>query len=425
MKTIKPKIIKINHIAKIEGHASFLGKLMDGRIEEAKIETEEGARLIEGILLGRKFSDAPVITSRICGICPVVHNLCSIKAMEDALGIKVTEPVVILRKLMKYGEIIHSHGLHFFWLSLPDFYKIKNDLTLIKKNPKETTMAVQVREYGIDLVKVIGGRTVHPMASEIGGFKRFPTKEEMKSLLNNYDKSMTAIWYLVHFFKKLKYPELVNKKEFISQGSDTEYSVYDGGLVSDQGLKMSVREFYKNIQERTYDEAGAELVKRAKFKDKHYMVGALARINNNHKHLNKEAKKVLADLKLKTPISNSFYNILAQVVEVAHLIEESKKLIEQYLKLKKEPVNTPYKLKAGFGVAEVEAPRGMLFHAYELDKTGQIVNCNIISPTDQLLDVIEDDIKELKLKGLKTAEQKDLIKFLIRAYDPCISCATH
>jgi coenzyme F420-reducing hydrogenase alpha subunit len=420
------KIIKINHIAKIEGHASFLGKLMDGKIKEAKIETEEGARLVEGVLLGRKFSDAPVITARICGICPVVHNLCSIKAMEAALDIKVTPATIILRKLMKYGEIIHSHGLHFFWLSLPDFYKVKNDLDFIKRAPKETALAVKIRAYGIALVKIIGGRTIHPMASKVGGFKKSPSEEELKELLKQYHETMYAIWRLVVFFKKLKYPNLENKKEFISLGSKKEYPVYDSNrIVSDAGLKMPVEQFYKNIQERTYDEFGKELVKRATFKDRPYMVGALARINNNYSQLNKEAKKVFKDLGFKIPVNNSFYNILAQVVEVAHLIEESKKLIQQYLKLRNKQKDIKFDIKAGFGVAEVEAPRGMLFHAYELNNSGKIVNCNIISPTDQLLNVIEKDIQELDLKGLRRNEKKDLIRFLIRAYDPCISCATH
>lgn len=419
------KKIAINHIAKIEGHASFLGKLMAGNIQEAKIETEEGARLVEGVLLGRHFTDAPVITARICGICPVVHNLCSIKAMEAVLGVKVSAATVILRKLMKYGEIIHSDGLHFFWLSLPDFYKVRDDLNLMKKLPKEASWAVKVREYGISLVKNIGGRTVHPLAAEVGGFKKEPSVADLKNILANYDETMTAIWQLVKFFKKLKYPVLQNPKEFISLGAEDEYPVYDGKIVSTEGFTMSVENFYKNIQERTYDETGRELVKRATFKDRPYMVGALARINNNYKQLNKEAKKVFADLGLKIPISNSFYNILAQVVEVAHLIEESKALIEEYLKLTNKSLKTNYKVKAGFGVAEVEAPRGMLFHAYELNDQGKIINCNIISPTDQLLNIIEKDIMELNLQKLTIKQKQDLIKFLIRAYDPCISCATH
>jgi coenzyme F420-reducing hydrogenase alpha subunit len=419
------KKIKINHIAKIEGHASFMGKLMDGKIKEAKIETEEGARLVEGILLGRKFSDAPIITSRICGICPVVHNLCSIKAMETALNIKVSSQIIILRKLMEYGQIIHSDGLHFFWLSLPDFYKVKNTLDLVKIAPNQTSLAIKVREYGMSLIEIIGGRIVHPLASEIGGFKQFPEKNELKKILVKYDETMEAIWDLVKFFKKLKYPKLENKKEFISLSSKKEYPVYDGNIVSSSGIKMTIDKFYKNLKEHAYDDNGGELVKRATFKDRPYVVGALSRINNNYSQLNKEAKKVFKDCGLKIPIYNSFYNILAQVVEVAHLIEESKKLINQYLKIRIEPKNTKYKIKAGSGVAEMEAPRGMLFHSYELNKNGNILNCNIISPTDQMLNGIEKDIKELNLKGLKANEKKDLIEFLIRAYDPCISCATH
>lgn len=419
------KTIKINHIAKIEGHASFMGKLMDGNIKSAKIETEEGARLVEGILLGRKFSDAPVITARICGICPVVHNLCSIKAIETAFDIKVSSQVVILRKLMEYGQIIHSDGLHFFWLSLPDFYNEKNTLKVVKFTPSQTSSAIKVREYGIDIVNTIGGRTIHPLASEAGGFKKFPKEKDLKNILKKYDEAMEAIWQLVKFFEKLKYPKLENKKEFISLGSDEEYPVYDGKIVSSNGLKMSIDKFYQDLEEKTYDDKGGELVKRATYKGQPYAVGALSRINNNYSQLNNEAKKVLKDVGLKIPICNSFYNILAQVVEVAHLIEGSKKLINQYLKIRTAPQNTRYEVKAGFGVSAMEAPRGMLFHAYKLDKNGTIVDCNIISPTDQMLNIIEKDIQELNCSKLKVKEKKDLIRFLIRAHDPCISCATH
>ncbi len=154
--------IKINHINKMEGHAGFMASVLNGDVKSAKLEVKEGIRLIEGILIGRHYKDMPIIAQRICGICPVVHNLTSIKAIEKAMGVEVTEETVQLRKLLEYGQIIHSHALHLFFLSLADFLDMDNDLKMVKKYPKETKMAVQIREYGMEIVKIIGGlRTVY------------------------------------------------------------------------------------------------------------------------------------------------------------------------------------------------------------------------------------------------------------------------
>ncbi|HFC36201.1 MAG TPA: Ni/Fe hydrogenase subunit alpha, partial [Candidatus Moranbacteria bacterium] len=146
--------IKINHINKMEGHAGFMASVLQGDVKSAKLEVKEGVRLIEGILIGRHYKDMPTIAQRICGICPVVHNLTSIKAIEKAMGVEVSEETIQLRKLLEYGQIIHSHALHLFFLSLADFLNIDNDLKMIKKYPQETKMAVKIREYGMEIVKI-------------------------------------------------------------------------------------------------------------------------------------------------------------------------------------------------------------------------------------------------------------------------------
>src|SRR3989339_1413755 len=161
-------LLKINHIAKMEGHAGFMASVLEGDVKAAKLEIQEGIRLIEGVLVGRHYKDMPVVAQRICGICPVVHNLTAIKSLENAFGIKVSEETEKLREIMELGQIIHSHALHLFFLSLADFLDMDNDLKLVKKYPKETQAAIRIREFGMEIVKTIGGRGVHPLTSEVG-----------------------------------------------------------------------------------------------------------------------------------------------------------------------------------------------------------------------------------------------------------------
>ena len=174
--------IKINHIAKMEGHTGFMASVLGADVKSAKLEVQEGIRLIEGVLIGRHYKDMPVVAQRICGICPVVHNLTSIKALENAMGISVTPETKKLRTVMEHAQIIHSHALHLFFLSLADFLDMDNDLKLVHDYPVETKKAIRIREYGMEIVKVIGGRVVHPLTNEVGGFKKAPDTEALKKI---------------------------------------------------------------------------------------------------------------------------------------------------------------------------------------------------------------------------------------------------
>lgn len=429
--------IKIKHLARIEGHAGFVGHLLNGDIKQAKIEITEGVRLIEGILNGRHFSEAPIITARICGICPVIHNLTSIKAIENALGIKVRPEVILLRKLMLAAQIIHSHTLHLFFLSLPDFLNYSlgpnrtegSDLSQIKKYPRQAQAALAIREFGNKIIEIIGGRTIHPITTEVGGFKNYPTKLELERLLKNSTEILLQAIALAYFFKKLKYPDFNRPTNFVSLYNPKEYAFYEGKIkIQNQELKSQNPElFYKRIQELQEG-----IVKKTKYDQHIYMVGALARINNNGKQLNRRAKKIFTNITNTTNfINNTFYNILAQAIEVVHFVEESQKLLKILIKMyKKNLVSPMHEAKpraSGIGLAACEAPRGTLYHYYEIDKNGLIKKCNIITPTAQFLNNIEEDLKVWlpRIKRLSKKERDRKIKMLIRAYDPCITCATH
>jgi len=416
--------IAISHIDKIEGHSGFLASIVEGDVKKAVLETQEGARLIEGILIGRRFWEAPLITSRICGICPVVHSLTVIRAIEEIFKIQLPEEITTLRKLLLAAQIIHSHTLHLFFLSLPDFFDIENDLKLVKKYPKETKAALSVRDWATKIVKVIGGRTVHPVSIRVGGFRKLPKKEDLNGLLRDSDKVLEDALILGKLFRSLDYSNFQRKTTYISLSSKTEYAFYQGDLRSSSEGILSKDIFLKRIKEIQRDYS---VVKRVKLEGKPYMVGALARINNNHQKLNKEAKKLFNKTFKNPPVFNSFYNIPAQSIEVVHFIEESIILLKKFLRYKVVEKEVDFKVKAGKNYAFSEAPRGTLYHFYEINKDGRIANCNIITPTAQFLANLEEDLK-VYLSGilnLSEEEQKRRIRALIRAYDPCITCSTH
>jgi len=419
------KTIKINHIAKTEGHFSFVGALLNGDFAQARLETEEGARLIEGILLGRKYYEAPVVTSRICGICPIVHNLTSCKAMEQALNIKINQEIRLLRKMLINAQWIHSHGLHAFFLSFPDVVGVSNNFNFVEKYPNESKLALDVRDFGVRLAKIIGGRTAHPINSVIGGFNVVPDEKELSDLMELSQEILAKAEKFFSFAIKLKLPDFQNPANYTSLKSVYEYAIYDGKVTFfDSKQQVSAEQLLYEIEEHTFP---YEKVKRVMHNERVILVGALARINNSFDQLNPRAKKAWQKLKIDMPCFNPFYNLWAQIVEIIHNIEEVQKLYQKYSKIKNPKVKINFKPNPGKGFAVMEAPRGLLFHEYELNKQGTIIHANVISPTTIFLAQMEKDLEKylFKIKGLSDKRRDHLIKTLIRAYDPCISCATH
>jgi coenzyme F420-reducing hydrogenase alpha subunit len=409
----------------MEGHAGFMASVIRGDVKSAKMEVKEGIRLIEGVLVGRHFTDMPVVAQRICGICPVVHNLTSIKAIENALGITPSEETEKLREVMELGQIIHSHALHLFFLSLADFLDIENDLTLVEKYPEETKAAVRLREYGMSIVRVIGGRVVHPLTNEVGGFKKAPDADALRELVQKSQIALEDSLKLGKFFSRVSLPDFWRETEYVALGKAGKYAVYDGDIVSNRGLNIPVAKFEANFHELQKQK---EIVKRMEHNGESYMIGAIARINIGQDRLRPEAHKYLKSLGLKFPNYNPFNNVLAQMTEVIHGVEESAVLLRQLLHTDLQNVITrPYAVKEGAGSAAVEAPRGTLYYHVDIDAEGYIKNVNIITPTAQFLCNLEDDIAEYipEIVGLSDKDKEKKLRAFIRAYDPCISCAVH
>lgn len=406
-----------------------MADIVGGNVVKARLNVYEGARLLEGILQGRTYAEVSQITARICGVCPVVHNLTSLKALEAALGVFPSQQTILLRRLLMMGQILNSHALHLFFFSLSDFFGIKNDLALIKKYPGRAKDALALRNFGNKLIEVIGGRSIHPLTPVVGGFKKAPDKEKLKEILKESVPALSAAVSLAKFFSSLKYPSFKRECDFIALSLPDEYAIYDG-LVKRQKETESISEFMPKIQE--FQVKGSPAAKRSQFKGESYMVGALARLNLNSKYFSPKAKSVFRETDLILPISNPFYNILAQAIEMVHCVQEAQELLEKAKDIDFESIEShPIETKEGKGFGAIEAPRGTLFYYYEVGDDGLIKNANIITPTAQNLARLEDDMISYLpqlTKGGKAfckEECQDLIKMLVRAYDPCLTCATH
>lgn len=428
----------INHIGKMEGHTDFVAEIIKGDVKSAKMMTTEGQRLIEGILVGRNFYEAPIITSRICGICPVVHKVSSIKAIENAFAIKPSSQTIKLRKLMLSAQMIHSHALHLFFLSMPDFFDITDDLKFITSHKAETKSAIAVREWALKVIEVVGGRAVHPIACEVGGFKVMPDRQELHLLSSQYSTVLKHALNLVSMSLKIKLPKFRRKTTFIALTADKEYAYYGGDIkiLAEDGQTriISAKNFTKNIKEI---EEPYRAAKSAELDGEPFMVGALARINLNHKNLHPLAQGIYHKAEFAKVEYNTFKNIIAQAIEIVHFLEEAKKILDdlednlsdeksliQELGLIAEANPTGI---STFGCDAVEAPRGTLYHSYKIDENGILTDCQIITPTVSILKNLESDLMAYLPDILNMNEKQRVMKTraLIRAYDPCIACATH
>ena len=419
--------IKIDHIAKVEGHTGFVGKIVDGKVEDARMEVTQGARLIEGILIGRKIEDVPKIVSRICGICPVVHTLTALKALESCLHIRANREIILLRKLHNMGQILSSHGLHLYFMVLSDFFGKRDSRDIMTRFKKEAKSTLFVRDFGNKVSEVIGGRAIHPISPQIGGFSKWPEEKSLLELYGVKEEALKAAMTVANIFSRLPYPDFHRQTEYLclgnkrKKGGKKEYPIYDGVVISNEGFRITPERFLKTVRE--FREPG-RVVKRVTFKDNTIMLGAIARVTNNFKYLNEQAKVFAKSAGFNEGIFNPFYNILAQAIELVHFTEEIGRLLEEYLRMRRKEKNVPYKTRGGQGLGTMEAPRGTLYHFYEIDPKGVVRDANIIPPTAQFLLNLEQDLK-FYLPEVKKKDRKKAVVMMVRAYDPCISCAVH
>ncbi len=395
-------------IAKIEGHGSLK---VDWSNNTVKLNIHEGERLFEGILVGRTAEEAHWITPRICGVCPIAHNLASLAAIEDAYGIKINETSNLLRKLMTCGQMIQSHVLHLFFLALPDYINIDRGTELAKKDPKSFAKALVLKELGDEIAYVVAGRNVHPTTTAIGGFHKIPSKKDITNLLKKLEETEESAEWTAKFFSELKYPELKVDLELVAQDGDK--------IITNKNASVSIKEYKQNIEEELRDYSTAKF---GKFQGREIMVGALARLALTPS----VDKKTLGVYKLD--FNNPFHNNFAQAIEILEFHKEAEEIINRLLSIEMDAVLAKSTKNTDLiGIGTIEAPRGGLYHEIHLDEKGIIIYANIITPTVQNLTSIEKSVQALleQTKNLENKERERLLNMLVRAYDPCITCSVH
>lgn len=413
------KTIKLDHITKIEGHAQLSLKIDKNEIKSLDLEVFEGARYFEAIVRDRRWDEAPVLTSRICGTCSPIHVITSLRAVEDAFGIKVSKQTSYLRELMALGSMIQNHVSHLYFLALPDYLGYGSALEMAGKYKKDIMTALKLRKVGYEIVRLIGGREIHPMTAVVGGFSKLPNANQIKDMLNNLMDARNDALYTAQLFQKLKYPQFERQRAEFALRKDNEYPFIEGQIGSLDKKTIKTHDYDKHFKEYIEKDSSAKF---AVVEGKSYMVGAIARVNINYRNLSYNAKRAA---RIKPPYNNPFLNNVAQAIEIVHAIDRCISILKD-IKIQDEP-QPQIVPKKGVGIGVSEAPRGLVFHKYEFDGDGIIRSADIITPTSQNLKSIEDDLLLYIPTLLRLPEDKLILEIekLIRSYDPCISCSAH
>jgi len=408
----------LNHyITKIEGHGELK---IDFSKDEVELRVVEGERLFEGLILGRNYEDAPIITARICGVCPTAHSLASIAALETALSIKVPDHIIKLRKILLSLQNFQSHVLHLFFLAIPDYIGLDSSLELAEKDPEVFQAVLDLKRLVDEGIELIGGRPIHPVTPVVAGFTKLPDYKQLVGYKKKLEKNLYHAIEAAELFKNFKYPAVEKEKEYLAV-LDSTYPLYGSEVISSYGKGFDVQDYKKHIQEAVISYSSAKWSKKD---GKGFMVGAIARVNLKYPLLNKNALKLAGNL---FPNNNPYKNNLAQAIEMVHYLEEIIVLIDSLERADLKNPRIEYAVKAGAGAGVIEAPRGLLFHYYELNSKGIITDCDIITPTAQNLTSMKNDSQAaLKANEKLTRSQREReLEMLIRAYDPCITCSVH
>jgi sulfhydrogenase subunit alpha len=422
--------IAVHYVTRVEGHGNIYVTVRDGKLENCEWVIPEAPRFFEAMVVGRSYSELHHITSRICGICSIGHTLASLKATEAAMGVKISEQDLKLRKIALHAENLQSHILHLGFLVLPDLLGVGSVIPLASSNPKEVKTVLRLHRLANDMSNLLCGRTTHPQRLLPGGFSKIPSMKELVTLRQRLKESVADLQAVAQLFKSVssKLPDFTRETEFIALTGSDEYAFYDGRIGSTDTCNAPASEYMSYTNEYVVPISTA---KRAKHARDSYMVGALARFNLNAAKLLPLAKQTAELFELKPVCHNPFMNNIAQLVEVVHCIEDSIRLIDELeaVGLESQPeYNKPeIKVKAGRAVGAVEVPRGILFHDYTYNDKGYCTKANCVIPTNQNHANIELDMKALVPKMLDKSEKEIelALEMLVRAYDPCISCSTH
>ncbi len=416
------RTIKIDMMARVEGEGALKVTVKDGHIQDVQLRIFEPPRFFEAFLQGRHVTEVPDLVARICGICPVAYQMSAVHALEPIFGVTIPPAIRNLRRLLYCAEWIESHVLHIYMLQGPDFLGFDSGLDMARVHPDLVKRGLRLKKVGNDLLSLLGGRSVHPVSVQLGGFSQVPTKAKMASLRNDLLWARDAAVETVRWVSQFEFSDPEQSYTFVALEGPSEYPMNEGLLATNEGLHIPASAFESQFHEEQVSYSNAL---HCTFHGKSYFTGPLARLHLNYERLSSFTKEVFQSVGLRLPFTRASMGIVARSLEVLGAVEEALRLIEEY-----DPPaasSVPVNIRAGTGMAATEAPRGVLYHRYEVNEDGTIRTAKIVPPTSQNQRRIEDDLRQL-LPGILELDDREVAMTCerhIRSYDPCISCATH
>jgi coenzyme F420-reducing hydrogenase alpha subunit len=419
------RTITVDYVARVEGEGALTVKIKDQKVDLCELRIFEPPRFFEAFLRGRSYREAPDITARICGICPVAYQMSSCHAMEKILGIHVGGQLRELRRLLYCGEWIESHPLHIYLLHAPDFLGYPDAITLAKDHPEAVAKGLELKKIGNELMTLVGGREIHPINVRVGGFYRVPSVEELLAIRPRLVKALALAEETVRFVSGLTFPDIEEDYEYVALRHPNEYPLNEGHVVSTQGLDIPQEKFDEAFEEVQVPYSNAfQVVHKGHGA---FLTGPLARYALNRDKLSKKALAVAKEVGLEPVVHNPYRSIIVRAVETVYACEEALRIIDAYSPPDAPFVEPPKKITPGTGYGVTEAPRGILYHRYRVNAEGLIEDAHISAPTTSNLKRIELDVRHLVERSLHLdqAQLADMCERAIRNHDPCISCATH
>ena len=417
------RTVKVEGLARVEGEGSLRVEVRDGTVELVELEIFEPPRFFEAFLQGRRHTEAPDITARICGICPVAYQTSACLAIEDACKVAITDQIAMLRLWLYCGEWIQSHALHIHFLHAPDFFGCEDAVELAGLDLAAVQRGLEIKKVGNLVMEVVGRRAIHPVNVRVGGFYKAPSREEIAALVEPLRRARDAALASVEWVAGFDFPDIEIDYRFVSLRHPEYYAIESGRIASSDGLDLDAEGISELVEEQHVARSNA-LHARLGGQDM-YLTGPLSRYALNSGQLSPIAREAATAAGLGAVCNNPFRSIIVRAVELVYSCDEALRLVEAY-----EPPDPPAVAvpgTAGIGYGASEAPRGLLFHRYELDGDGLIRAARIVPPTSQNQLCIEDDLRRVAQANLSLPDEELgwLCEQAVRNFDPCISCATH
>ena len=417
------KTIKVDYLTRVEGEGALDLEIRDGKVLSAELRIFEPPRLFEAMLRGRGYDEIPDIVARICGICPVAYQMSAVHAIENAFAVTVGGQLRALRRLLYCGEWIESHALHVVMLHAPDFLGYPDAIRMAEKHGDVVRQGLALKKAGNEILRVLGGREIHPVSVRPGGFHRVPTRRELAPLAEELKRALDIADDLVRWVAAFPFPDFEQDYEFVALKHPDEYPFNEGRIVSSRGIDIDISAFDSEFEERhvAHSTALHALTKRRGT----YLVGPLARYALNYDRLPASIQSRAKESGLGPICRNPFQSIIVRALEIAYALEEALRIIEAYDRPDAPYVPVEPRDAVGFGCTE--APRGFCWHRYEFEADGSVRLARIVPPTSQNQPSIEADLAAVAGQMVEEADDiiRDRCEQTIRNYDPCISCSAH